>query len=246
MLINCELVILILALAPYGQVHTGKIIGGHKVAPHHRPYMAYLKNHLEDEEISYCGGFILSEDFLMTAAHCQAKSHRVFLGSHKISDNDVGITVERAFPHEDFNTTDYSSDLMLLKLSSKATFGTDVGPVHLAGDDDNNGPLPRLCSVSGWGITGWNSKHSSRVLMEVNVRLTVSKLCPRENSYCSVGVAGPADGDSGGPLVCQDGKAFGVESASRETKPGFIIHKYTKISAYRSWIDSIINNTGKP
>lgn len=210
--------------------------------------MVYLKSTLDDEVVPYCGGFILSEDFVMTAAHCRANSLRVFLGSHKISDNDIGLSVEKAFPHEDFNEEDYSNDLMLLKLSSKVTFGTNVGPVHLASVDDDNedGSLPSPCSVSGWGITHWDSKHSSRVLMEANVTLIESELCPKEVSYCSGGKTGPAEGDSGGPLICQNEKAFGVVSAGKETKPGIIICKYTKISAYRSWIDATMNITGKP
>ncbi|XP_074524465.1 granzyme G [Halichoeres trimaculatus] len=248
MTINCELVILILALTPYGQVHTEKIIGGRNVAPHHRPYMVYLKNQLAEEEIPYCGGFILSEDFVMTAAHCQAQSLSVFLGSHKIGENDVGIPVEKAFPHENFSEVDYSNDLMLLKLSSKVTFGTNVGPIQLASVEDNNddGSLPSPCSVSGWGIKSWHGEHTSRILMEANVTLIENELCPEEISYCSGGKTGPAQGDSGGPLVCKDEKAFGVVAAGKETEPGHIISKYAKISAYRSWINTVMNITGKP
>lgn len=171
---------------------------------------------------------------------------------------------------------------MILQLSSKATFGRNVAPVDLAGDDtnddtnDDTSSLPSSCSTAGWGIVTWESKHSSRVLMEANVTLIVDELCPQEVSYCSGGKTGPADvrtfkeygkdfirwndtvhyqsshytvhlqGDSGGPLICEGEKAFGVVSAGRETTPGYVIHKYTKISAYRSWINVIMNITGKP
>ena len=54
-------------------VYTEEIIGGHEVRPHSRPYMVLLEKHTENGT-SYCGGFLLSEDFVMTAAHCQAKS----------------------------------------------------------------------------------------------------------------------------------------------------------------------------
>ncbi|XP_034567032.1 granzyme E [Notolabrus celidotus] len=242
--INCELVILILALTPYGQVHTGEIIGGHKVAPHKRPYMVLLENHQQNNGKTYCGAFILSEDFLMTAAHCKAKSHTAFLGSHTIRDNHEGITVEKAFPHEDYDASDCSNDIMLLKLSSKATFGENVKLIAVAGDDD--GVLPQSCSVSGWGCTSWDDNHISRVLMELNVTLITSEMCPKDGSYCSEGENGPVAGDSGGPLVCEDEKAYGVVSAGKLTKDGLVFRKYTKISAYRSWIDGIMNNPGKP
>lgn len=55
-------------------VQAGKIIGGKMVVPHSRPYMVLLERTDEREEIKYCGGFLITEDFMMTAAHCQAKS----------------------------------------------------------------------------------------------------------------------------------------------------------------------------
>uniref|UniRef100_A0A3Q3RBV2 Peptidase S1 domain-containing protein n=1 Tax=Monopterus albus TaxID=43700 RepID=A0A3Q3RBV2_MONAL len=54
--------------------HTAKIIGGHEAVPHSRTYMALLECHTSNGEKKYCGGFLLNEDFVITAAHCQAKS----------------------------------------------------------------------------------------------------------------------------------------------------------------------------
>eukprot|EP00064_Thunnus_orientalis_P018088 superscaffoldBa00004051_g18179 len=70
--IQCKLVILILALTLDDQVHTGKIIGGHEAVPHSRPYMALLEMKTPRDQTKHCGGFLLNEDFVMTAAHCQA------------------------------------------------------------------------------------------------------------------------------------------------------------------------------
>lgn len=53
-------------------VHTGEIIGGHEAVPHSRPYMVVVKGHLANKRKN-CDGFLLNEDFVMTAAHCQAK-----------------------------------------------------------------------------------------------------------------------------------------------------------------------------
>lgn len=55
-------------------VHAGKIIGGHKAVSHSRPYMVLLEIKDKNDQNNYCAGFLLSEDFVMTAAHCQAKS----------------------------------------------------------------------------------------------------------------------------------------------------------------------------
>ncbi|KAK5930986.1 hypothetical protein CgunFtcFv8_027178 [Champsocephalus gunnari] len=140
MFIHSELLIL-LALTLGGQVRTGKIIGGHKAAAHSRPYMVLLKTEMDDGTTKHCGGFLLNEDFVMTAAHCQARSYTVLLGVHNVKHNDEiqRINVDQTFPHKDYNATNYKNDIMLLKLSSKANFceNGDIGP----GEGDSGGPL---------------------------------------------------------------------------------------------------------
>ena len=48
---------------------SGKIIGGHEVTPHSRPYMAYSVSKTSGRT-SVCGGFLVSTNFVLTAAHC--------------------------------------------------------------------------------------------------------------------------------------------------------------------------------
>ncbi|KAF1385876.1 hypothetical protein PFLUV_G00112300 [Perca fluviatilis] len=234
MSIHCELLILILALTLDGQVHTGEIIGGREAVPHSRPYMVLLEKHMQNGKTKHCGGFLLNEDFVMTAAHCQASSYTVLLGVHNVhkSNGIQHISVVQTFPRKDYDETDLSNDIMLLKkLSSKAKLSTNVRPIALAGQDD--GSLPKSCIVSGWGRTDKNTPYMSVVLMEANV--TISTECEKEKSYCTEGDTGPGNGDSGGPLVCEDGKAYGVVSSGALNK-----YSYAKIPDYRSWIDLIM------
>uniref|UniRef100_A0A8C0GXU8 Peptidase S1 domain-containing protein n=1 Tax=Chelonoidis abingdonii TaxID=106734 RepID=A0A8C0GXU8_CHEAB len=46
----------------------GEIIGGQEAQPHFRPYMAYLKIQREEKK-RVCGGFLVSKNFVLTAAH---------------------------------------------------------------------------------------------------------------------------------------------------------------------------------
>ncbi|XP_050933440.1 granzyme B isoform X2 [Lates calcarifer] len=229
MFFHCELVVLILALTLNGQVHTGQIYGGHEAKAHSRPYMVLLEQHTEDGGKKHCDGFLLTEDFVMTAAHCQAKSYTALLGVHNVRDSNgiQRISVKDTFPHKDYNETELINDIMILKLSSKAHFSNTVRPIALADRDD--GSLPKLCSVSGWGRNDRNSKYMSLKLMEVSVTLTDNELCRGKKIYCSEGEAGLGVGDSGGPLVCEDGKAYGVVSYTFNPAGGPSIYAYTKI-----------------
>ncbi|XP_041863215.1 granzyme B-like isoform X1 [Melanotaenia boesemani] len=239
MFLHGNLPVLIFALTLLGQVHTGKVIGGHKAVPHSRPYMALVER-ADDKSKMYCDGFLLNEDFVMTAAHCQAKSYKILLGVHNFfKQTDVqNLTAGQAFPHEKYNPTMYQYDIMLLKLTTMAKFTTSVKPIALAHKDDIT--LPTSCLVSGWGQTNREKNLNSHILKEVNVTLIYNKICNENNVYCSEGAHGPGMGDSGGPLVCNDGKAYGVVSASTQSRP--YVYQYTKIPDNRKWIDHIMKH----
>ncbi|XP_071342784.1 granzyme B(G,H) [Trachinotus anak] len=233
-----NLVILILALTLGGQVHAGEIYGGHKAAPHSRPYMVLLERYMKDGSKEHCGGFLLNEDFVMTAAHCQAESYNILLGLHDVRNSEEiqRVSVKEAFPHKDYDENGFKNDMMLLKLKTKAQFNKNVRPIALAARDD--GSLPKSCIISGWGRSEKYGVYMTPVLMEVNVTLIDNEKCVKDKLYCSEGETGPGKGDSGGALVCEDGKAYGVVSFNyKPASGGPVLHCYTKIPENKSWIN---------
>ncbi|KAK9519147.1 hypothetical protein VZT92_021893 [Zoarces viviparus] len=244
MFIHCQLLIAILVLTLDGPVHAGEIINGREAVAHSRPYMVLLYMYKDSGKLTHCGGFLLNEDFVMTAAHCQAKSYEVVLGVHNVhnSNGNQRIPVAQAFPHEDFNEIDFTNDIMLLKLSSKAKFTENVKAIALADKDDV--VLPKSCLVSGWGRT--ETQNISSLLMEVDVTLIDDKQCAENNCYCSLAGTGPGNGDSGGPLVCDGEKAYGVVSTMVKPHSDHpSIYTFIKIPSYRSWINSTMTNASK-
>ncbi|OWK09089.1 hypothetical protein Celaphus_00015387, partial [Cervus elaphus hippelaphus] len=67
---------LLLAALLFPTGEAGKIIEGQEAKPHSHPYMAYLQFKTSGEP-HICGGFLVREDFVLTAAHClgRAQSH---------------------------------------------------------------------------------------------------------------------------------------------------------------------------
>ncbi|XP_029989123.1 chymase-like isoform X1 [Sphaeramia orbicularis] len=231
---RCELVIFILAMT----VHTEAVHEGREAVPHSRPYMVLVEKILVDGITTYCGGFLLNEHFVMTSATCDARSYRVFLGLHSFYNqkNVQIIDVENAFPHPDFDSKDFKHNIMLLELKSKVTLNSNVRPVDVADDFD---PAPKSCIISGWGFHVTASM--ATYLREVSVTLLHSMSCKMDESYCSEGEQGPGEADAGAPLVCENGKAYGVVSATYvDTQGGLKVHHYTKILDYRDWIESIM------
>ncbi|CAL1592804.1 unnamed protein product [Knipowitschia caucasica] len=231
----CGTLLLILIIAAHDAVHAGRIYGGRKA--HGRPYMALVERHMGDGKPKYCGGFLLRDNFVMTAAHCSASSYSVFLGIHDALKKSEAqhISVEKAFMNPIYDDKTLKNDLLLLKLSSKAKLNSKVACISLARPEDEE---PKDCSLAGWGRTEHSKGYNSHTLMEVNVSVSQCE-SPKQGDYfyCVNGKKGGQSGDSGGPLVCEKEKVYGVVSGRTEA-----VQYYSKIPIHQKWINRIMNS----
>ncbi|KAB0353760.1 hypothetical protein FD755_023544 [Muntiacus reevesi] len=235
------LLLVALLLSPTGEA--GKIIGGHEAKPHSRPYMALLWFKISGEP-HICGGFLVREDFVLTAAHCLGSSIDVTLGAHNIMGQERTqqvIPVRRAFPHPHYNEITGVNDIMLLQLTRKAKMTTAVSPVSLPRDRDTVNP-GMLCSVAGWGSLDVAISYPNK-LQEVELEVQRAEKCAsRYKNYSTTTQICAGDpgkrkssfvGDSGGPLVC-NGVAQGIVSYGKED--GTPPQVFTRISSFLPWI----------
>uniref|UniRef100_A0A8D0HHX6 Peptidase S1 domain-containing protein n=1 Tax=Sphenodon punctatus TaxID=8508 RepID=A0A8D0HHX6_SPHPU len=208
----------------------GEIIGGNEANPHSRPYMAYINITTDWGYGFFCGGFLIRDNVVLTAAHCNCKvGHiHVSLGAHNISADEWDrqiIRVRRRIPHPEYDAETLQNDIMLLQLEEKANLSCEVGPIRLAHRAVKKGAV---CSVAGWGGTEpWAGSPTSSVLESPFLQLALNSA-----------LAFIFQGDSGGPLVC-NGKAHGIVSYGSEnwSPPGV----YTKVTHYLSWIHKVLN-----
>ncbi|XP_006903127.1 PREDICTED: mast cell protease 3-like [Elephantulus edwardii] len=159
-----------------------EIIGGHEAQPHSRPYMALVVS-LRDGKMGLCGGFLVEEDIVLTAAHCWGRRMNVFLGVH---DNELQektwqkIRVKKAIPHPNYNNKTDNNDIMILQLDTKAQLTAAVGLIRLPGESDHVRP-GQVCSVAGWGNISDNEPTSK--LYEVDLVIQEHFQCDSRVPY---------------------------------------------------------------
>ncbi|XP_030246494.1 serine protease grass-like, partial [Drosophila navojoa] len=113
-----------------------KTYGGHELSILSRPWMALLMFRENNVERFRCAGTLITERFVLTAAHCfnEGKPQFVRLGEYKISnETDCGILkgkyvcappvedikIDEIIKHENFSQHTGLNDIALIKLSEK-------------------------------------------------------------------------------------------------------------------------------
>uniref|UniRef100_A0A3P9IL78 Peptidase S1 domain-containing protein n=1 Tax=Oryzias latipes TaxID=8090 RepID=A0A3P9IL78_ORYLA len=191
-----------------------------------------------------CGGFLISEDFVVTAAHCDEPVNQ-FLTYKTINNCPI--------PNPSYSDVGFGYDIMLLKVSIHLGNPEVLLIIHANGFELFLFLLarPTCCSVAGWGKTE-RTEVSVDDLRVVNVSIINYNDCQRSwgdlppNVICAGGKytdKGFCQGDSGGPLVC-NGKAVGIVSFNKNYNCKYpdVPNVYTDIREYVDWINNITKN----
>nr|DBA15755.1 TPA: hypothetical protein GDO54_003223 [Pyxicephalus adspersus] len=250
---------------PAVQPITSRVVGGIDVREHSWPWQISLQYQGTSGAWGHtCGGTLISDTWVLTAAHCISSSrvYRVYLGKHSLQTADepgsVAIAPEKIIVHEKWNSFFILNDIALIKLSQPVEVSDTIQPACLPADGAilaNNAP----CFVTGWGrlyTNGPIADNLQQALLPVVDYETCSKsdwwgFQVRNTMVCAGGdgIVSGCNGDSGGPLNCQAASgswevhgvvSFGSGvSCNYEKKPTV----FTRVSAYIDWInEKIINN----
>merc|ERR1712060_670645 len=98
----------------------GRIVGGVEATPHSWPWQVALFI----DDAWFCGGSIISENYVLTAAHCAdgASYFDIMAGAHNVrassEPNRVEVTSYNGWTHPLWNSNDLSGDLALIELPS--------------------------------------------------------------------------------------------------------------------------------
>lgn len=182
-----------------------RIIGGQRTALDEFPWMALLEYQHPRGRTTACGGVLINERYVLTAAHCIKGKDlpptwtltSVRLGEYDTSsdkdciqeedevicsDDPITVGIEEQIAHEQYRplSKDQKYDIALLRLSRNIVSTNYIKPIC----------LPRTPSfgqkmyVAGWGKTEYNS--SSDFKLKLALPLTDKNDCDR--TYNQVGI----------------------------------------------------------
>jgi trypsin len=237
----------------------GKIVGGTDAKDGEFPFQVSLRSVAALGLTHFCGGSIVNENFVLTAAHCcagqLALAVHVVAGGTKLYVNEgveQRVNVAKILAHEDYDSSTITNDICLLKLSESLDLsGSEIQAVTLPTQGQDT-PAGTAAVVTGWGATSEGSGLAAN-LKKVTVPVVSDAECRQsygtseiaDSMICAGLPEGGKDscqGDSGGPFVEEDSKAqIGVVSwgygCARPDYPGV----YTEVSYYVDWIEKTVS-----
>ncbi|XP_054847352.1 transmembrane protease serine 11C-like [Eublepharis macularius] len=229
-----------------------RISGGNIVEEGEWPWQASLQLN----GIHRCGATLISDTWLVTAAHCfrgaKDVSHWTTSFGARLKPAVVKRNIRRIIIHEHYadNVSSHEYDIAVAQISPPLQFTANVHRVCLP-EATQVFPDNTPCFVTGWGALK-DDGPSVGELRETKVKIIGNEVCNRREVYsglispgmlCAGYLQGGRDacqGDSGGPLVTPDSRdmwylvgivSWGDECA-KPNKPGV----YTRVTYYRDWI----------
>ena len=197
-----------------------RIVGGSTTEVNEYPWQIGLS--YKTNSRVFCGGTLISDQWILTAAHCTrgdaASKLKVVLGEHDTNSNTetnstIYLGVAKIVEHPYYSAYTYNYDFSLVKLKSKVDFvaNPNIRPVCLPTSTSKD-YAGEFAITTGWGAKSYGGSSSS-ILREVRVKVMSNKDC-KASSYSSnmikdqmicAGVQGggkdACQGDSGGPLI---------------------------------------------
>uniref|UniRef100_A0A3Q1GIF0 pancreatic elastase II n=2 Tax=Acanthochromis polyacanthus TaxID=80966 RepID=A0A3Q1GIF0_9TELE len=243
---------------PTFQPLVSRVVGGVDARPHSWPWQISLQYNNAGEWRHTCGGTLISNQWVLTAAHCisSSREYRVALGKQNLRETEDGealLGTANIIVHEKWNALFIRNDIALIKLQSPVAFSDTVTASCLPTDGAIL-PHNEACYVTGWGRVSTGGPIAD-ILQQALLPVVDFATCSRydwwgsqvtESMVCAGGdgVVSGCNGDSGGPLNCQSSsgawEVHGIVSFGSGLSCNFPRKPtvFTRVSAYGDWISA--------
>ncbi|GAB6027067.1 hypothetical protein CHUAL_013793 [Chamberlinius hualienensis] len=230
---------------------TSRIIGGERSDIKEHPWMVGISVFGN----IVCGGALLNEEYILTAAHCFKISSvkslaKVRVGFSERQSSIPDLKIAEIISHENYIPNRSGLyDIALVRLASPLTLNSSISPICLSSIPSEN-YVGQKAIVTGWGVVDKKNEIVSNYLQAASVHIIPIKDCIRtyrkakkkvtDNNICAGGTDGKdaCQGDSGSPLVVEVNEkhtvigivSWGIGCAGKY--PGV----YTNVYYYLPWI----------
>lgn len=241
--------------------HGIRIINGMNATEGEFSYYAQLTVILSEQPLAdggilvrtgYCGGSVIDNQHILTAAHCSKGDHKkveVTLGIYDIADKNSQQkhSIKSFETHDEFNATTLDNDIAIITLADPITLTPDIQPIKLG---CNYTQRDKRVEVAGRGITSDDAKGIPAQLEYANmttisndecarfyVDIIPSKICAWDGKVKE----GTCRGDSGSALIeTVNGSQIQIAVVSGGDPKSCEIGSpvsFTRVSSYIDWIE---------
>ncbi|XP_016955519.1 brachyurin [Drosophila biarmipes] len=237
----------------------GRITGGQLAQPNQFPYQVGLLLYVAGGA-AWCGGTIISDRWIITAAHCTdslTTGVDVYLGAHdRTNAKEEGqqiifVETKNVIVHENWIAETITNDISLIKLPVPIEFNKYIQPANLPVKSNSYATYGGESAIaSGWGKISDSATGATDILQYAEVPIMNNSGCSpwyfglvASTNICikTTGGISTCNGDSGGPLVLNDGSntligatSFGIALGCEVGWPGV----FTRITSYLDWIEA--------